>query len=144
VKVIRGEYKSAVDVKGRMNFPSKFREELGESFIIAKNIDTDSIKVYHKKDWEDLVIKIKGMPQTQTASLQRFLFGSAHEAEPDKQGRIVLPAPLREYAKIGPDSESVVVGIEGYAEIWNKANWERLTDTENREKLMDIAVGLGI
>jgi len=125
-----------------MNFPSKLREELGEAFIIAKTLGAKCIKVYSKEDWKALVEKIREMPQTQTADIQRFLFGSAQEAEPDKQGRIILPAPLREYAEI--ESEAVVIGLEGRAEIWNKANWEEATSPENMEKLVDIAVQLGL
>lgn len=137
-----GQFKSAVDIKGRMNFPSRLREELGECFVISKTIGADCIKVYSKADWQELAEKIKDMPQVKTASIQRFLFGSAFEIEPDKQGRIIIPAPLREYAEI--ESDAVIVGLEGRAEIWSKANWDAINNTQNAEILTEIAMELGL
>lgn len=137
-----GQFKSAVDVKGRMNFPSRLREELGECFVISKTIGAKCIKVYSKSDWQELAEKIKEMPQVKTASIQRFLFGSAFEIEPDKQGRIIIPSPLREYAEIGGDA--VIVGLEGRAEIWGKANWDTINNAQNEEALTEIAMELGL
>lgn len=137
-----GQFKSTVDVKGRMNFPSKLREELGERFVISKTIGAACIKVYSKDDWQELADKIKNMPQVKTASIQRFVFGSAFEIEPDKQGRIIIPAPLREYAEIYGDA--VIVGLEGRAEIWSKSNWDIINSAPNAESLTDIAMELGL
>lgn len=135
-----GQFKSTISDKGRMNFPSKLREELGESFIIAKTIDARCIKVYARDDWKELVERIKAMPQVKTAGIQRFLFGSAFEVEVDKQGRINIPPPLREYAEITADA--VIVGLEGRAEIWSRENWE--TSSVETENLVDIAMDLGL
>lgn len=139
---MRGEFKSTLDAKGRMNFPIKLREEFGTSFIISKTIGAECIKVYSVEDWETLVSKIKDMPQTQTAAIQRFLFGSAFEIEPDKQGRVLIPAPLREYA--GLTADIVIVGLEGRAEIWDKAKWDKLNDEQDTMNLAQIAMELGI
>lgn len=139
---MRGEFKSTLDAKGRMNFPIKLREEFGTSFIISKTIGAECIKVYSMSDWEDLVEKIKQMPQTQTAAIQRFLFGSAFEIEPDKQGRVLIPAPLREYA--GLTTDIVIVGLEGRAEIWNKAKWDELNAAQDTMSLAEAAMELGI
>lgn len=139
---MRGEFKSTLDAKGRMNFPIKLREEFGTSFIISKTIGAECIKVYSVEDWENLVTKIKDMPQTQTAAIQRFLFGSAFEIEPDKQGRVLIPAPLREYA--GLSADIVIVGLEGRAEIWDKAKWDKLNDEQDTMNLAEIAMELGI
>ena len=139
---MRGEFKSTLDAKGRMNFPVKLREELGASFIISKTIGAECIKVYAAEDWAELVAKIKNMPQTKTAAIQRFLFGSAFEIEPDKQGRVLIPAPLREYA--GLTQDIVIVGLEGYAEIWDKAKWDALNEAQDTENLAAIAMGLGL
>ncbi len=139
---MRGEFKSTLDAKGRMNFPIKLREEFGAGFIISKTIGAECIKVYSLEDWDNLVKKIKDMPQTQTASIQRFLFGSAFEMEPDKQGRVLIPAPLREYA--GLSTDVVIVGLEGRAEIWDKAKWDELNAGQDTMNLAEIAMELGI
>ena len=139
---MRGEFKSTLDAKGRMNFPVKLREELGASFIISKTIGAECIKVYAAEDWAELVAKIKNMPQTKTAAIQRFLFGSAFEIEPDKQGRVLIPVPLREYA--GLTQDIVIVGLEGYAEIWDKAKWDALNEAQDTENLAAIAMELGL
>lgn len=135
---MRGEFKSTLDVKGRMNFPVKLREELGGSFVISKTIGERCIKVYSTEDWTQLVEKIRQMPQVKTANIQRFLFGSAFEVEPDKQGRVLIPAPLREYA--GLKSEIVIVGLEGRAEIWDKENWDALNSSPDMESLLAAAM----
>lgn len=137
-----GEFKSTLDAKGRMNFPVKVREMFGNSFIISKTIDAECIKVYSLEDWHELVAKIKSLPQTQTAAIQRFLFGSAFQTEPDKQGRILIPAPLREYA--GLEADIVIVALSGRAEIWDKAKWDALNNTGDTADLAKTAMELGI
>lgn len=135
---MRGEFKSTMDSKGRMNFPVKLREELGTSFFISKTIGERCIKVYSKADWEALVESIRSMPQIKTAGIQRFLFGSAFEIEPDKQGRALIPAPLREYA--GLQTDVVIVGLEGRAEIWDKQKWEGFNSSLDMDELLSAAM----
>ena len=139
---MRGEFKSTLDAKGRMNFPIELREELGSSFFISKTIGERCIKVYSKEDWSALVEMIHQMPQVKTAEIQRYLFGSAYEVEPDKQGRVLIPQPLREYA--GLQTDIVIVGLEGRAEIWDKAQWEAFNNSINKEDLMAVAMEMGI
>ena len=139
---MRGEFKSTLDAKGRMNFPVKLREELGSVFMISKTIGAPCIKIYKTDDWEQLVARIREMPQTKTADLQRFLFGSAFDIEPDKQGRALIPAPLREYA--GLTTDVVIVGLEGRAEIWDKEKWEAINSKMNDQALVDVAMELGL
>ena len=139
---MRGEFKSTLDAKGRMNFPVKLREELGKTFVISKTIGEKCIKVYSKEDWDSLVESIRHMPQVKTAEIQRFLFGSAFEVEPDKQGRVLIPAPLREYA--GLQTDIVIVGLEGRAEIWDKQKWDGFNDGLDMDKLMAAAMEMEI
>lgn len=139
---MRGEFKSTLDAKGRMNFPVKLREELGKSFVISKTIGEHCIKVYSKEDWDSLVESIRQMPQVKTAGIQRFLFGSAFEVEPDKQGRVLIPAPLREYA--GLQTDIVIVGLEGRAEIWDKQKWDGFNDALNMDELLAAAMEMEI
>lgn len=137
---MKGQFKSTLNAKGVMNFPVKLREELGQSFIISKTIGAECLKVYSTEDWNELVAKIKAMPQTKTASIQRFLFGSAFDIECDKQGRILVPAPLREYA--GLETEVVIVGLEGRAEIWDKAKWDELNANMDTLDVAAVAMEL--
>ena len=139
---MRGEFKSTLDAKGRMNFPEKLREELGTSFVISKTIGEKCIKVYSNEDWESLVESIRKMPQVKTAGIQRFLFGSAFEVEPDKQGRVLIPSPLREYAELQTDI--VIVGLEGRAEIWDKQRWDSFNGSLDMEQLMAAAMEMEI
>ena len=137
-----GEYEHSVDAKGRMNFPAKLREEFGECFYIAKSFNGKCLTVYTKESWDALKDSLKGKPSKEALPIQRFLFGSACEAEPDKQGRIALPQALRTYANIS--GEVVVVGLVDRAEIWDKASWEEYNDQTTPEDIAALAEGLGI
>lgn len=117
-----GHYEHTVDQKGRMNFPAKLLKELGEHFYISKSINEKCLTVYTSESWNTLCEKLKGNSSKNALAVQRFIFGSACEAEPDKQGRIAIPSALRTYA--GITGEVVVVGMADRAEIWDKAAWE--------------------
>jgi len=138
VRVIRGQHKTAVDEKGRMNFPFKFREELGENFVVTASLNNKCLKVYSDEDFENLGFELQSDGRTKAEALKiiRILSTNALDAKPDKQGRIVLPAPLREYAEI--DSEAVVVGLGKRAEIWNKPGSERVNSLDNITELAGI------
>ena len=127
-----GEFEHTIDSKGRMNFPAKLREELGEHFYISKTIGEACLTVHTEHSWNALRESLKGKPQKVRLPIERFLFGGACEAEPDKQGRIAIAPALRAYA--GLTSEVVVVGMDDHAEIWDKARW----DAKNAEVEADI------
>ena len=139
---MRGEFKSTLDAKGRMNFPVKLREELEGSFFISKTIGERCIKVYSRDDWNALVEAIHQMPQVKTADIQRYIFGSAYEVEPDKQGRVLIPQPLREYARLQTDI--VIVGLEGRAEIWDKALWDERNENLDMDDMRSVAMEMGL
>lgn len=139
---MRGEFKSTLDAKGRMNFPVKLREELDGSFFISKTIGERCIKVYSKDDWNALVEAIHQMPQVKTADIQRYIFGSAYEVEPDKQGRVLIPQPLREYARLQTDI--VIVGLEGRAEIWDKVLWDERNENLDMDDMRSVAMEMGL
>ena len=119
-----GQYEHSLDAKGRMNFPAKFREDLGDRFIITKGLDACAA-VYSFAEWQLLADKIKRQPEAKAALLKRFFFAGAVEVEPDKQGRIVLPAHLREYA--GLQKDVIISGVMDKAEIWDKDCWNSKT-----------------
>ncbi len=138
---MRGEYKSTLDTKGRMNFPVKLRDELGEVFMVSKTVGKEkSLTLYRKEDWDALEAKLDSLPSTKTATLRRFLMTSSFEIEPDKQGRALIPPPLREYA--GLKDDIVIVGVGKRAEIWDKTAWDNLNNNMDADELVSTAMEL--
>ena len=117
-----GSYEHTVDAKGRLIVPSKFREELGEKFIITFGLD-GCLYMYPMNKWEDFVKQLSGLPGgKQSRELQRYFLASAVESEIDKQGRTLLPATLRE--KVNIEKNVMIVGMMGKIEIWDKELWD--------------------
>lgn len=133
-----GEYQHNIDLKGRVAVPAKFRDDLGENFYITKGLD-NCLFVLPKEDWNRLIEKIKTLPISKARGLQRFFFSGAAEVLPDKQGRILIPTKLREYASL--DKEVTFIGTSSRVEIWNSAKWADFNDKltqENVEEAMDM------
>ena len=137
---LMGSFSHNIDVKGRMNFPTKLRELLGESFIITKGLD-NCLFVYSVSEWAVLEEKIKSLPLSKGRNLQRFFFSGASEVEADKQGRILIPQHLREYA--GLEKDVMVIGASNRAEIWDKSKWEVQNGDVTQELLEEAMDELG-
>ena len=123
--MLAGEYAHNLDPKGRLTIPSKFRKVLGSQFIVTKGLD-QCLFIYPEEEWKRMEEKLREMPLTtnQVArKFTRFMLGSAVEGGLDKQGRILLPTPLKTYA--GLDKEVVLVGVMDRIEIWDKQRWEQ-------------------
>ncbi len=135
-----GEYSYNMDVKGRMNFPTKLKEDLGDTFIITKGLD-NCLFVFSLEEWTRLAEEIKSLPRSKSITMQRFYFGSAQEVIPDKQGRILIPSNLREYASI--EKDVVVVGALNRAEIWSKYNWNKVCENLSPESIAETMEELG-
>lgn len=118
-----GQFQHSLDKKGRLIIPSKFREMLGQSFVLTKGLDA-CLFVYPKDEWAVLEQKLKTLPFTQkdARAFIRFFFAGAVEAEMDKQGRILVPPQLREHAHI--DKDTVIIGVSNRVEIWSQEQWE--------------------
>ncbi|WP_066318151.1 division/cell wall cluster transcriptional repressor MraZ [Bacillus sp. FJAT-29814] len=118
-----GEYHHSIDSKGRIIVPSKFRDDLGEMFIITRGLD-QCLFGYPLSEWQLIEEKLKGLPLTKkdARAFTRFFFSGATESELDKQGRINIPAPLLQYAKL--EKECVILGVSNRIEIWSKQIWE--------------------
>ena len=118
-----GEYTHNIDAKGRIFMPAKFRDDLGESFIVTKGVGK-CLFVFSSEEWENFAGKLKGLPISDVAaqSFTRMLFASACECEGDKQGRILLPQRLRDH--IGVTKETVIIGVMTRAEICSNEVWE--------------------
>ncbi len=140
-----GEYLHIVDTKGRMILPAKFREELGTSFILTKGLD-NCLFIYEASEWSVLEGKLKQLPlsKPEARAFMRFFFSGATQIECDKQGRILIPANLREYAKL--DKDVVVIGVLNRVEVWDKNSWNSYNDqlspavTEIAEHLADLGI----
>ncbi len=117
-----GEYQHTVDTKGRLIIPAKFRESLGEEFIVTKGLD-GCLFVFPQDEWQAFEEKLRALPLTTKGARQftRFFVAGATPCELDKQGRILLPATLREFA--GLDKEVVLAGMLNRVEIWSKDQW---------------------
>lgn len=140
-----GEYNHTVDAKGRLIIPSKFREALGDTFVITKGLD-GCLFVYDNEEWAVFEEKLKSLPLTNkdARKFARFFLAGAAEAEVDKQGRILIPNVLREFADLSKDV--VLIGVASRIEIWSR---ERFEEMEAYDDMDDIAehmaqLGLGI
>lgn len=140
-----GEYQHSVDAKGRVIVPSRFREGLGEKFIITKGLD-NCLFVYSLDEWSNLETKLKTLPLSSkdARAFIRFFFSGATECEVDKQGRILIPANLREYA--GLEKEIYIIGVSTRVEIWDKLKWEAYNSDDNltADKIAEKMEQLGI
>ena len=134
-----GEYHYTIDDKGRLTIPAKLRYELGESFIVTRGLD-GCLFIYPKCEWENIVRKYKELPNTKDArNFMRFFLSGATVCEFDKQGRIVIPTYLSNYANL--NKEIVIIGVIGRIEIWSKEKWEEFMNN-NIESLSDISENL--
>lgn len=135
-----GEYHHSIDDKGRLIIPSKFREELGNNFIITRGIE-NCLFVYSLDSWNEIVRKIESLPFTKkdARTFARFFLSGASEAEFDKQGRINITSPLISYAKI--TKECIVIGTGDRLEIWSEELWNEFF-TSAKDSMSDIAENL--
>ena len=135
-----GEYHHSIDDKGRLIIPSKFRGELGESFVITRGLE-NCLFVYSLVEWNKIVGKLKNLPFTKkdARNFTRFFLSGATVCELDKQGRVNIQSSLQEFASISKDC--VIIGVNDRIEIWSKEKWEGFY-SENSENLSDIAENL--
>lgn len=138
-----GEYNHTIDTKGRLIIPSKFREALGEEFVVTKGLD-GCLFVYDNKEWAAFEEKLKSLPLTNKDARQfvRFFLAGATMAEVDKQGRILVPSVLREFA--GLEKEVVLIGVASRVEIWSKERWENAASYEDMEEIAEHMAELGL
>lgn len=140
-----GEYQHTIDPKGRVIIPSKFRDDLGEKFIATKGLD-NCLFVYSASEWSNLEAKLRTLPFTDkdVRAFVRFFFAGATECELDKQGRILLPQNLREYA--GLDKDIYIIGVSSRVELWDKEKWESYNGDDNMgaDKIAEKMAILGI
>ena len=138
--MLMGEYHHTIDDKGRIIIPSKFREELGQKFIITRGLE-ECLFVYPKEKWDKIIQKLNTLPFTKkdARSFMRFFLSGATVMELDKQGRINITSPLISYADLKKDC--IIVGVGDRLEIWSNDKWNEFY-LGNKDVLSDIAENL--
>lgn len=137
------KYSHSLDTKGRVIIPAKYREELGEKFMITEGMD-GCLYILPQKAFDILAEEIKSLPLNIKASrrMARQFFGSAADSELDKQGRALIPANLREYA--GLEKDVVLVGAGERVEIWSKERLEASEGETNMDEVADLLAEMGL
>lgn len=138
-----GEYNHTIDAKGRLIMPSKFRESLGDEFVVTKGLD-GCLFVYPINEWQTFEEKLKTLPLTNKNARQfsRFFLAGAATCEVDKQGRILIPGVLREFAELVKDV--VLVGVLSRIEIWSKDKWLESNVYEDMDDIAEHMEELGL
>ena len=135
-----GEFHHNIDDKTRLVMPSKFRYELGETFVVTRGLE-GCLFVYSKDEWEHLVDKLKRLPFTKkdARAFLRFFLSGACECTFDKQGRIAIPSNLAGYANL--KKECVIIGVNDRLEIWSSDSFDKFFN-ENEENISELAESL--
>ena len=138
-----GESNHTVDTKGRLIIPTRFRESLGEEFVVTKGLD-GCLFVYPQKAWEEFEEKLRALPLTRkdARTLVRFFVAGAATCELDKQGRILIPASLREFA--GLEKDVVLAGVTNRVEIWSKDRWADVNTVGDMDSIAEQMAELGL
>ena len=140
---LMGTYHHNIDAKGRMTFPTKLRDLLGGEFYVTKSINQKCLTIYSKSEWEKLANKIAELPDSMGGlDIKRWLFSGAGELVPDKQGRVLIPSDLREFA--GLKKDVVVIGLDDKAEIWDKELWDAQQSNMDMSAMLAAMQQLGI
>ena len=137
-----GEYNHTIDPKGRLIVPAKFREELGETFMITNGND-GCLNIYPQKAWEAFLEKLQLLTNTEKKrKIVRSFVSKANSVELDKQGRILIPTALRGYA--GLEKDVVLAGAIDKIEVWDKKRWDDETDTDDIDAITESLAELGL
>jgi protein mraZ len=138
-----GEYNHTIDAKGRLIIPAKFREVLGDEFVVTKGMD-GCLFVFDNSEWQVFAEKLRSLPMIdkEVRQFTRFFLAGAASVEVDKQGRILLPSVLRDFAGIIKDT--VLIGVGSRIEIWSKDRWEGTVTYQDMDEISTHMVELGI
>ncbi len=141
-----GEYSHTIDAKSRLIIPSRFRESLGDVFVVTKGLD-GCLFVFDNAEWTAFEEKLQKLPSLTNPDVRkfiRFFMAGASEVEVDKQGRILIPASLKEFAAL--EKDVVLIGAGSRVEIWSKERYEGTVSYDDMEEIaMHMSeLGLGI
>ena len=146
--MFRGRYEHSVDAKGRMALPSAFKKALGgtgeEQLVVTTHISTPCLVVYPPSEWTAFEARLAKLPQFDPSvmALRRLYVGGAMECAIDKQGRVLVPAVLREYAGLELERAAYWVGAMKTMEIWSPSNWHRVVEDSRRAVGPDVLAKL--
>ena len=137
INMFIGEYHHTIDEKGRITIPSKFRDGLGDNFIVTRGIE-NCLFVYSLNNWNEICDKLNLLPFTKkdARNFIRFFMSGATTVELDKQGRINILSPLISYA--GLKKDCVIIGTGDRLEIWSNEAWEEYFNS-TKDNMSDIA-----
>lgn len=138
-----GEYSHSVDAKGRLIVPAKFREQLGDQFVVTKGVD-GCLYLYSQEEWKRIEEKFREMNLTSkdARKFMRFFFAGAAMCEVDKQGRVLIPSVLREFA--GLEKDVVLVGVLTKIEIWDKDRYDEANSYDDMDEIVERMAELGL
>ena len=127
-----GEFTHTIDEKGRLTIPARFRGELAAGVVVTRGMDR-CLALYPMAEWNSLAKKVSELPvaDRRARTLRRLVFGGAADVVPDKQGRVLIPPNLREYANL--DGEVIVTGMHIYVEVWNLKAWNEESEQLEQE-----------
>lgn len=130
--MLLGEFNHSIDEKGRLIIPAKLRDDLGENFVICNGLE-GCLFVYSQEEWGKFVAELETLPRMSKDAriYKRYFFGSASEGTFDKQGRVLVPTPLRKSANL--EKDVVLVGVQDHVEIWDKTLWEEQSMVSEEE-----------
>ncbi len=130
------QYKHSLDPKGRVIIPTKYREELGEDFVITKGFD-GSLYVFPMSAWDEFSTKIMSLSlaNKNARKLSNHFISGATDCQMDKQGRVLIPQYLRDFAEI--ESEVVIAGAGNKLEIKAAGKWEEFCDELDADAVAD-------
>lgn len=137
-----GEYNHGLDAKKRLFIPAKFREELGETFVIAKTFRDECLRICSLEEWEKYIEPIRAMERKKSEAILRKLHRQSSQVTPDAQGRVVLSADLVRLANI--EKNTVIIGCGHYAEIWSEAAYNAMISEENDEEMLNDLESVGL
>ncbi len=134
-----GTYRHAIDSKGRLFIPVRLREELGETFMVTRGLQS-CLRLYPMAAWEAFASKIAALPESKAKDVRHYFFANAFDASLDAQGRVTLPAESRRFAAL--EKNVVLVGDDTRLEIWDETRWDKL-DEENNGNIVPVLEELG-
>lgn len=140
-----GEYQHSLDEKGRLAVPVKFRKDLSKGAVVTKGLD-NCLYVYTNKEWEQLAKKLAALPisKANTRAFSRLMLAGAMDVSLDKQGRVILPEYLREYAQLS--KRVIVTGLYNHLEIWDEEQWKKykLSTEKDSSTIAEALEGLDV
>lgn len=137
-----GEYNHTIDTKSRLIIPAKFREALGECFVVTRGVG-NCLAIYDMTEWNEYVSKLRSLPgNAEVKKMIRFIVAGALETDTDKQGRVVLQPHLLQWAGLSKDV--VLAGMGGHIEVWDKDKWNSLNTFDDIEEISEHLADMGL